>query len=115
MRTLLCPLPQSQPFLPTVVDGVLLPKMPQEILAQKLFNFVPYMVGFNRQEFGWLLPMVSTRASPAHPRQPPRQPPAAGLSFLLLQTLPGPRAAVPFACVDISMETFSEMAQLIPE
>uniref|UniRef100_K9ILI8 Carboxylic ester hydrolase n=1 Tax=Desmodus rotundus TaxID=9430 RepID=K9ILI8_DESRO len=49
---------ESQPFLPTVVDGVLLPKMPQEILAQKLFNFVPYMVGFNRQEFGWLLPMM---------------------------------------------------------
>ncbi|XP_036997431.2 liver carboxylesterase 1 [Artibeus jamaicensis] len=46
------------PFLPTVVDGVLLPKMPKEILAQKLFNPVPYMVGLNKQEFGWILPTM---------------------------------------------------------
>ncbi|XP_036917898.1 liver carboxylesterase 1-like [Sturnira hondurensis] len=32
--------------------------MPKEILEQKLFNSVPYMVGFNKQEFGWLLPML---------------------------------------------------------
>ncbi|XP_035867746.1 liver carboxylesterase 1-like isoform X2 [Phyllostomus discolor] len=49
---------ESQPFLPTVVDGVLLPKMPEELLAQKLFNRVPYIVGFNQQECGWILPML---------------------------------------------------------
>uniref|UniRef100_A0A8P0NBK2 Carboxylic ester hydrolase n=2 Tax=Canis lupus familiaris TaxID=9615 RepID=A0A8P0NBK2_CANLF len=48
---------ESYPFLPTVVDGVLLPKMPQEILAEKKFNSVPYIIGINKQEFGWLLPM----------------------------------------------------------
>uniref|UniRef100_A0A8C3WFS5 Carboxylic ester hydrolase n=1 Tax=Catagonus wagneri TaxID=51154 RepID=A0A8C3WFS5_9CETA len=48
---------KSYPFLPTVVDGVLLPKMPEEILAEKDFNTVPYIVGINKQEFGWLLPM----------------------------------------------------------
>uniref|UniRef100_A0A287AX14 Carboxylesterase 1 n=1 Tax=Sus scrofa TaxID=9823 RepID=A0A287AX14_PIG len=53
-----CPLPQSHPFLPTVVDGVLLPKMPEEILAEKDFNTVPYIVGINKQEFGWLLPTM---------------------------------------------------------
>lgn len=53
-----CPLPQSHPFLTTVVDGVLLPKMPEEILAEKDFNTVPYIVGINKQEFGWLLPTV---------------------------------------------------------
>ncbi|OBS81779.1 hypothetical protein A6R68_24231, partial [Neotoma lepida] len=34
----------------TVIDGVLLPKTPEEILAEKSFNTVPYMVGINKQE-----------------------------------------------------------------
>ncbi|XP_042133243.2 carboxylesterase 1C-like isoform X2 [Peromyscus maniculatus bairdii] len=42
----------------TVIDGVLLPKAPEEILAEKNFNTVPYMVGINKQEFGWLVPMT---------------------------------------------------------
>ncbi|CAO2610555.1 Carboxylesterase 1D [Lemmus lemmus] len=45
-------------FLPTMVDGVFLPKTPEEILAEKSFNTVPYMVGINKQEFGWIIPMV---------------------------------------------------------
>ncbi|XP_014644061.1 PREDICTED: liver carboxylesterase-like [Ceratotherium simum simum] len=49
---------ESHPFLPAVVDGVLLPKMPEEILAEKTFNTVPYIVGINKQEFGWHLPRV---------------------------------------------------------
>ncbi|EGW09807.1 Liver carboxylesterase 1 [Cricetulus griseus] len=50
-------LKMSYPFLPTVIDGVLLPKAPEEILAEKNFNTVPYMVGINKQEFGWIIPM----------------------------------------------------------
>ncbi|XP_040591232.1 liver carboxylesterase 1-like [Mesocricetus auratus] len=49
---------QSYTFLPTVIDGVLLPKAPEEILAEKSFNTVPYMVGINKQEFGWSMPMM---------------------------------------------------------
>lgn len=49
---------QSYPFVPTVLDGVLLPKMPEEILAEKDFNTVPYIVGINKQEFGWILPTM---------------------------------------------------------
>ncbi|XP_028626193.1 carboxylesterase 1E isoform X2 [Grammomys surdaster] len=49
---------QSHPFVPTVLDGVLLPKMPEEILAEKDFNTVPYIVGINKQEFGWVLPTM---------------------------------------------------------
>ncbi|XP_070254682.1 liver carboxylesterase 1-like isoform X2 [Myotis yumanensis] len=49
---------ESQPFLSSVVDGVLLPKMPEELLAEKQLNSVPYMVGINQQEFGWILPMM---------------------------------------------------------
>nr|XP_044617445.1 liver carboxylesterase-like isoform X3 [Equus asinus] len=51
-------LKMSHPFLPAVVDGVLLPKMPEEILAEKKFNTVPYIVGINKQEFGWIIPMM---------------------------------------------------------
>ncbi|XP_012501647.1 PREDICTED: liver carboxylesterase 1-like [Propithecus coquereli] len=53
-----CSLPQSHPFVPTVVDGVLLPKTPEEILAEKSFNTVPYIVGMNKQEFGWIIPTL---------------------------------------------------------
>ncbi|XP_077607495.1 liver carboxylesterase 1 [Crocuta crocuta] len=49
---------ESHPFLPAVVDGVLLPKMPEEILAEKQFNFVPFIIGINKNEFGWILPML---------------------------------------------------------
>ncbi|XP_034378288.1 liver carboxylesterase 1 isoform X1 [Arvicanthis niloticus] len=48
---------ESYPFLPTVIDGVVLPKAPEEILAEKSFNTVPYMVGINKHEFGWIIPM----------------------------------------------------------
>ncbi|XP_031196728.1 carboxylesterase 1E isoform X4 [Mastomys coucha] len=48
----------NHPFVPTVLDGVLLPKMPEEILAEKNFNTVPYIVGINKQEFGWVLPTM---------------------------------------------------------
>uniref|UniRef100_A0A8C0WZI3 Carboxylic ester hydrolase n=1 Tax=Castor canadensis TaxID=51338 RepID=A0A8C0WZI3_CASCN len=49
---------ESYPFLPTVIDGVFLPKTPEEIHAEKNFNTVPYIVGINKQEFGWLIPMM---------------------------------------------------------
>ncbi|CAI9162088.1 unnamed protein product [Rangifer tarandus platyrhynchus] len=47
----------NYPFLPTVVDGVLLPRIPEEMLAEKNFNTVPYIVGINKKEFGWILPL----------------------------------------------------------
>ncbi|XP_020138441.2 liver carboxylesterase 1-like isoform X2 [Microcebus murinus] len=49
---------ERRPFLPTVVDGVVLPKSPEEILAEKSFNTIPYIVGFNKQEFSWILPLL---------------------------------------------------------
>ncbi|ERE78153.1 liver carboxylesterase B-1-like protein [Cricetulus griseus] len=49
---------EDHAFVPTVLDGVLLPKAPEEILAEKNFNTVPYIVGINKQEFGWLLPTM---------------------------------------------------------
>lgn len=49
---------ESYPFLPAVVDGVVLPKTSEEILAEKSFNTVPYMVGINKQEFSWIIPTL---------------------------------------------------------
>ncbi|XP_036044412.1 carboxylesterase 1E-like isoform X2 [Onychomys torridus] len=46
------------PFTPTVLDGVLLPKAPEEILTKKNVNTVPFLVGINKQEFGWMLPIL---------------------------------------------------------
>uniref|UniRef100_A0A7N4V5M3 Carboxylic ester hydrolase n=1 Tax=Sarcophilus harrisii TaxID=9305 RepID=A0A7N4V5M3_SARHA len=43
---------------PTVVDGIFFPKSPKELLAEKQFNHVPYIVGVNSDEFGWILPTV---------------------------------------------------------
>ncbi|XP_017652876.2 carboxylesterase 1D [Nannospalax galili] len=49
---------ESYPFLPTVIDGVVLPKTPTEIMAERNINTVPYIVGINKQEFGWIIPML---------------------------------------------------------
>ncbi|KAK2529918.1 hypothetical protein Q9233_006303 [Columba guinea] len=38
-------------------DGVFLPKSPIKLLSEKLINPVPYIIGVNNCEFGWLIPM----------------------------------------------------------
>uniref|UniRef100_K7AH75 Carboxylic ester hydrolase n=2 Tax=Homininae TaxID=207598 RepID=K7AH75_PANTR len=48
---------ESQLLLGTVIDGMLLLKTPEELQAERNFHTVPYMVGINKQEFGWLIPM----------------------------------------------------------
>ncbi|XP_015426445.1 PREDICTED: liver carboxylesterase 1-like, partial [Myotis davidii] len=73
---------ESQPFLSSVVDGVLLPKMPEELLAEKQLNTVPYIVGINHQEFGWMIPKVSL-CGPLRPASAPIPP----ISPLWLQDL----------------------------
>ncbi|XP_069073071.1 cocaine esterase-like isoform X2 [Pleurodeles waltl] len=42
-------------YVPAVVDGIFLPKSPEELLVKKEYNPVPYVVGFNNDECGWLL------------------------------------------------------------
>ncbi|KAM5262699.1 LOW QUALITY PROTEIN: liver carboxylesterase 1-like [Ctenodactylus gundi] len=49
---------ERYPIVPTVVDGVFLPKTPEELYAEKSVNTVPYMVGINKQEFSWIIPMM---------------------------------------------------------
>uniref|UniRef100_A0A8U8BZX8 Carboxylic ester hydrolase n=1 Tax=Geospiza parvula TaxID=87175 RepID=A0A8U8BZX8_GEOPR len=44
---------QEISFLPLVLDGVFLHKPPEEILAGKEFNAVPFMIGVTNNEFGW--------------------------------------------------------------
>ncbi|XP_053305624.1 fatty acyl-CoA hydrolase precursor, medium chain-like [Spea bombifrons] len=42
--------------LPACVDGVFMPKPPEEILANKEGNNVPFMIGNNDHEFSWMIP-----------------------------------------------------------
>ncbi|XP_007906068.2 fatty acyl-CoA hydrolase precursor, medium chain [Callorhinchus milii] len=40
------------------VDGVFIPKHPVELFAAKPVNAVPYLLGVNNHEFGWVLPTM---------------------------------------------------------
>lgn len=92
-----------------MVDGVLLPKMPEEILAEKKFNFVPYIIGINKHEFGWLLPKVRMWGplrlpSPTHHITPPISA-HRGSSFSRPPLNPGQLSPSHFhgGCIDISV------------
>ncbi|KAL8194611.1 UNVERIFIED_CONTAM: hypothetical protein K2H54_025999, partial [Gekko kuhli] len=43
-------------FSYAVVDGVFFPKLPKDLLAEKKTNNVPYIIGVNNHEAGWLVP-----------------------------------------------------------
>ncbi|KAM4614477.1 fatty acyl-CoA hydrolase precursor, medium chain-like [Discoglossus pictus] len=43
--------------VPACVDGLFFPKSAEEILAAKESNPVPFIVGVNNHEFGWILPL----------------------------------------------------------
>ena len=40
------------------MDGVFLPKQPQELLASADFRPVPSIIGVNNDEYGWIIPLV---------------------------------------------------------
>ncbi|XP_068938555.1 liver carboxylesterase 1-like isoform X1 [Petaurus breviceps papuanus] len=45
-------------FLHGVIDGVFLPKNPEELLAEKKFHHVPHIIGINNHEFSWIIPTL---------------------------------------------------------
>ncbi|XP_021487314.1 acylcarnitine hydrolase-like isoform X2 [Meriones unguiculatus] len=45
-------------MIPAVVDGEFLPRHPQELLASVDFHPVPSIIGFNNDEYGWIIPKV---------------------------------------------------------
>ncbi|XP_068017759.1 fatty acyl-CoA hydrolase precursor, medium chain-like [Melanerpes formicivorus] len=45
-------------FLGGCPDGVFFPKTPRELLSEKLINPVPYIIGMNNWEGGWLVPTM---------------------------------------------------------
>ncbi|XP_063573392.1 liver carboxylesterase 1-like [Pongo abelii] len=49
---------ESYPHTPMVIDGVVLPKTPEELQAERRLHTVPYMVGFKKKEFGCFLPTL---------------------------------------------------------
>uniref|UniRef100_A0A8C4WLF6 Carboxylesterase type B domain-containing protein n=1 Tax=Gopherus evgoodei TaxID=1825980 RepID=A0A8C4WLF6_9SAUR len=50
-------------LISTVLDGVFFPKSPEELLAEKAINAVPYIIGVNTHEFGWLIPNQPSKGS----------------------------------------------------
>lgn len=50
----------NKPFkiIPGLVDGVFLPKHPQELLASADFRPVPSIIGVNNDECGWIIPLT---------------------------------------------------------
>uniref|UniRef100_A0A8C5RP98 Carboxylic ester hydrolase n=1 Tax=Laticauda laticaudata TaxID=8630 RepID=A0A8C5RP98_LATLA len=45
-------------LFPAVVDGHFFPKSPRELLAEKNFSNLPYILGVNDDDFGWMLPQL---------------------------------------------------------
>ncbi|XP_075392835.1 carboxylesterase 3-like [Tenrec ecaudatus] len=43
-------------FIPNTVDGAFFPKSPKELLAEKQFQQVPFLLGVTNHEMSWLLP-----------------------------------------------------------
>uniref|UniRef100_A0A8C3BA76 Carboxylic ester hydrolase n=1 Tax=Cairina moschata TaxID=8855 RepID=A0A8C3BA76_CAIMO len=45
-------------FISASLDGVFFPKSPMQLLSEKVINAVPYIIGVNNCEFGWVLPRM---------------------------------------------------------
>ncbi|XP_031196990.1 pyrethroid hydrolase Ces2e-like [Mastomys coucha] len=43
-------------IIPGIVDGIFLPKHPQELMASADFHPVPSIIGVNNDEYGWIIP-----------------------------------------------------------
>nr|XP_051702866.1 cocaine esterase-like isoform X8 [Oryctolagus cuniculus] len=51
-----------------VVDGVFLPRHPEELLASADFQPVPSIIGVNNDEYGWILPQLLFATDPQEER-----------------------------------------------
>ncbi|KAM9269052.1 uncharacterized protein FYN16_005515 [Cariama cristata] len=49
---------QHSLFISASADGVFFPKTPRQLLSEKMINAVPYIIGINNCEFGWVIPML---------------------------------------------------------
>nr|XP_051686085.1 cocaine esterase-like isoform X8 [Oryctolagus cuniculus] len=55
---------QAFMLIPGVVDGVFLPRHPEELLASADFQPVPSIIGVNNDEYGWVLPQLLLATDP---------------------------------------------------
>uniref|UniRef100_A0A670YMM5 Carboxylic ester hydrolase n=1 Tax=Pseudonaja textilis TaxID=8673 RepID=A0A670YMM5_PSETE len=53
---------QELHFIPAVVDGEFILKAPEELLASKELHAVPYLIGVNNNEYGWLIYSVMPKS-----------------------------------------------------
>ncbi|XP_031196986.1 acylcarnitine hydrolase-like [Mastomys coucha] len=87
-------------MIPAVVDGEFLPKHPQELLASADFHPVPSIIGFNNDEYGWIVPKVigSVQTIKGITRE--------NLQAVLKDT--APQMMLPPECSDLLMEEYME-------
>ncbi|EDL11243.1 mCG23515 [Mus musculus] len=45
-------------IIPGIVDGIFLPRHPQELMASADFHPVPSIIGVNNDEYGWIIPSM---------------------------------------------------------
>ncbi|XP_076988784.1 carboxylesterase 3 [Tamandua tetradactyla] len=50
--------PKKISIMPYTVDGTFFPKTPEELLRERRFNSVPFLLGVNNHEFGWIIPKL---------------------------------------------------------
>ncbi|CAM5151004.1 unnamed protein product [Eretmochelys imbricata] len=55
IMTLSADLMKQGAYFFAVIDGVFMPKKPEELLAAKEFSTLPYIIGVNNHEYGWLI------------------------------------------------------------
>lgn len=82
-----------------MVDGIFLPRHPEELLASADFQPVPSIIGVNNDEYGWLLPSVRPSPKPPGAGEPIQCGgegtsglPSPGPSYPQLKIPPFPRA-----------------------
>uniref|UniRef100_A0A8C9PZC3 Carboxylic ester hydrolase n=1 Tax=Spermophilus dauricus TaxID=99837 RepID=A0A8C9PZC3_SPEDA len=86
-------------IIPGLVDGAFLPRHPQELLASADFQPVPSIIGVNKVEYGWSIPMIL--GPPEIQKDVDSETMRAVLQRISTQTM-----KLPAECADLLMEEY---------
>ncbi|XP_026547532.1 fatty acyl-CoA hydrolase precursor, medium chain-like, partial [Notechis scutatus] len=63
LQSLVSRLPPELHIIPAVVDGEFILKAPEELLVSRELHAVPYLIGVNNNEYGWLIHRLAKNSS----------------------------------------------------